>query len=372
MHVRAIASARTTRNELMSTTAPTPALAQRLHAVLRLTVALAASAALAATTACGAAPSDATSEDELQGGSVPAEGEHGATLYYALGDASCTGARVGPRHILTAAHCVWDIRGAVDLGADPVDERARPGATVSHLHGVDRRGGALRESRIASTLLHPSVKVAVESLRAARPEDAVGGIGATRPKNWPSYLVDVALIVLDEAGEDALAGVPVAPIARAPEPGSVVHVGGYGRVSMDASGPSDTLRMAALRLLDEPGVLASLPDAPAPPDVLLHYETRMHYRTRLEQYVVTPGLAYVDHRGAEGAPPPSASLMKGDSGGPVYAARSGRSFVVAVNSFNAAYVPSGATPRGVELNWHARLDHPRTIAWLASAGITTE
>ena len=63
---------------------------------------------LFATLGCTAAVTDEDAKDALTGGKVAKQGDFASTLRVTTRSGGCTGAKVGPAHVLLAAHCVHE------------------------------------------------------------------------------------------------------------------------------------------------------------------------------------------------------------------------------------------------------------------------
>ena len=282
--------------------------------------------ALVACSEMAAPEGEGESSDELIGGAVTSSAEAGATLRVRNG---CTAAKVGPRHVLTAAHCVYDNGGLRAQYASGQTVWLEPG-----------NGAVPRPYRVRTTHVHPTWVSACAQI------GCVGGDGTQIAAS------DTALIET----VDAIVDVPTARVDAAPLPsGAVVTVSGYGC--------EDTVMGIPTWLRSALGSRLKMADTSLlPAEATLHAGSRVQgsQLVSLARYkLVTPGPAYAT---------PGPGLCPGDSGGPLYRANTGRLVVVGVN---ASYTFSSLTGGLPVTNWHSRLDDgsPAKLAtWLASLG----
>ena len=236
-------------------------------------------------------PADvATTSGELVGGHVATEAEFPSAVFIF----NCTAAKVGPRHFLTAAHCINDANRQVPPGFSgiqmtPANDASNP-----------------RILNVVSAHILPEWTAGEPSC-----EGFLCGFG---------FVPDVALIIVAEDTPD----VPAARIDDTPVvPGDAVVMTGYGcENGFDQPSPPARFKVHQTVAVDP------LIYSPGEQEVA-------------EAYVVTPGLD---------GNPSSASLCAGDSGGPLY--RAGTNLVVGVNALAAWTSPQGIT----FANWHTRLD----------------
>lgn len=146
-------------------------------------------ALLASCTPASSVDSGEGAEGELIGGTQAAPDQFPSTLWLS---GLCTAAKVGRRHILTAAHCVDDATG---FG---VHEDFRPGGVILANSSVVADGRTLRDLRITRTLIHPS----------HRPKE-LGGIAA-------ATVADVAIIEIDDESATRMEDIPNATIDVTP------------------------------------------------------------------------------------------------------------------------------------------------------------
>lgn len=266
--------------------------------------------------ACGANPEAPGADDgrhEVIRGELARPDDFPATLFL---KGKCTGAKVGPNHVLTAAHCVYD---ASSQGVDAAYASGKTLSVESNLPSVGRRAAVVRE-----TLVNPEwLSGCAETLCGAT--SVTGLLDAA----------DVAVVVF----EHGLEGIPSAAIDSGQvQTGDRVTLVGFGckngvRVSRDGS--SGALLFGAAAVVEgaaviHPGSFVKEADIP-----------------RVSQtYFFTAGPG----RGGE-----HAGLCPGDSGGPVYRVSSEGPKVIGVNS-NYTMKKGAEDELGLPItNWHTRI-----------------
>lgn len=338
--------------------------------------------------ACSVGASSRTSDADLIGGRPAEEGEFPATMKIRGG---CTVSKVGPRHVLTAAHCV----GAVSPGA--LIELSASQTMGAFAQG---KGDGYRSFRIERVEVEPAWKAWCAENRCG----LVHVAGRTQ-------IGDAALLILTEDIPD----VPEAAIDLSPvSDGDEVALTGYGcedAVGSQASDVGSRLRVAHTSAIDFSQTIHAgsfISEQDRGEGGVLDTMSRI--------YVITPGPAYVTPRitaseeldgggedgGAEGGGgedgggegdggeptsgrgPQRGGLCPGDSGGPLYrvgAGSDGRTVV----GINANYTFSGGNAYSIggitfnyggepTTNWHTRVDGTYGLqvgAWLASLGVNT-
>jgi hypothetical protein len=295
--------------------------------------------------ACSQASEEATADDDLVGGDQAKDGDFPSTM---IVRDNCTVSKVGPRHILTAAHCVFD------EGAGQIRAEYQPGATiyVSSRTDVDNRAPLESAGYRAVTL----VKVHVPGVLYQ--EKVTNG--------WPRPLLesaapDVAIMEITEGTAPAIADVPEAAIDLRPlAPGDNVVIMGYGcekGVAAEKDYSRVRLKTKATKLVGvdatvHPGSYVTDPSSP--------------FAKNLEkQYLFTPG---------QGIAAEQASLCPGDSGGPVYRDDGGANVIVGVNAYYSFADQATDPARISKTNWHTRLDAESRFdvgSWLKSLGVKT-
>lgn len=280
-----------------------------------------------------AADDDNTTDDHLVGGRPAGAGEFPSTLLIAT---NCTAAKIGPRQILTAGHCVM----YPGLPSHPFFE---PGATMrlTAEHSVNN----------ASDADPAFFSVTVEQTYLSPSWVSEQGSGLNLGPN-PS--ADVAIVVLTKESEPALAKIRTAAVDTKPVlSGDKVVVMGYGCETGIYAGfdySQARLKVQSTVAMDPAGALAP-GRTPAPNAPAAH---------TADNYFFTPGAALGGDSGA-------ASLCPGDSGGPVYRDDGTQRVIVGVNSYYN-FDPNDRV--GVSLtNWHTRLDNDAAEgvgAWVQS------
>jgi hypothetical protein len=243
-----------------------------------------------------------------------------ATVHIADG---CTAAKIGPKLLLTAAHCALDV-STLELKYGPT----RP-VSLSR----DGVAGAA-PSAVARVLVHPAFREPCATTLCS--------ISAVVAKlDAP----DIAVIEL----ADELRGVPIAPLDLRPlVPGDRVIVEGFG-----------CTRGVHLADGHDTAVLNSAETWIVPPAEALHegsYVQASDLSVYAGNYALTPG---------PGGTSDTAGLCPGDSGGPLYARRdrgaTGAPLVsdLVIVGVNANYTlrPESVDSAGLPVtNWHTRID----------------
>jgi len=268
-----------------------------------------------------AAPDEAPIEgedDDLVGGTVASEGQFPSSL---LVRAHCTSTKVGPKHILTAAHCVVGDGGSINWMYQAPFQ-----VTTKVL--VDQASPEFPWISVTPVKIHlpPSVEAAVAAKQSIY--------------SWGEH-ADIAVIELDDASGEKLKDIPIAEIDTEPlAVDEAVTIQGYGC----ENGFAGTKDYSKARLKFQATKVASyetLAAEAAEPDsgVTTVYVTDQDRR----QFFATRG---------QGRKKEEASLCPGDSGGPVYRGADGGR-VVGVNS--RGWKGSDANAIGTT-NSHTRLD----------------
>ena len=281
--------------------------------------------------ACGdgsaeSGPSGVSEDHQLIGGRPATLTRFPATLHIAAG---CTAAKVAPKRILTAAHCVFD--------PNRLEPKYGPNKPIK-LSRTPVQGHT--EVAVVAVHVHPKWKSAcAESYCAAS--------AVTAKLDAP----DVAVVEL----ADDLTEVPSAPIDPAPlAPGDAVQVLGFGCTE-------------GVHVADHRGEITLLfADADIAPAAAAIHEGSPVTRTDLPVYGGNYALT-----GGPGSAVNAAGLCPGDSGGPVYAQRGSTLAIVGVNA-NYTLKPDAADEHGKPVtNWHTRLDNQSrngVAEWLRSIG----
>jgi hypothetical protein len=309
-------------------------------------------------------------DDELIGGHIATDEELPATL---LVKDNCTAAKVGPRHILLAAHCVTDPDFPPGTTIDVTTSNA-VGAFFD-AGGVDAASFLWRRFTIERTEVHPLWRDQCASMRCGKVSVA------TR-----NGLADVAVVVVTEE----LTGIPEAPVDLAPvRPGDPVAITGFGcenAVGGEWNWDNQRLRVGETSAIDF--------DRAIHPGSWVFPEDRESGHAALmdARYLLTPGPQEPrSNTDPDDASPPSrpsassAGLCPGDSGGPVYRRGLPEPVVVGVNASYSFTTGgwhdlddgSGRKYQGPGVpvtNWHTRLDAERGVkvgSWLRDLGVRT-
>lgn len=298
-------------------------------------------APLAACSADSATPSTNTDDGELIGGEEVSETAFRSTL---LIRGNCTVSRVGPRHILTAAHCIFD-EATHALRADFM-----PGAVldITSANAADSYGPKAESGFRAVTIAKMHVP-------AVYFEERISGVRVLGEQVAP----DVAVIELSPEAEKVLADVPIAKVdLAAVEPGDKVVIMGYG-CEAGLNGPKDYSKQ---RLKLKRTVALGL-DSQSHEGSWVGKDLAGERAKRLEKgYLFTPG-----QRGKT----EEASLCPGDSGGPVYRDDGAENRIVGVNAYYSFRPDDGYDVSMT--NWHTRLDLGSRFdigSFLAEAGVS--
>jgi hypothetical protein len=302
--------------------------------------------------ACTAASSGSGGTD-LIGGHQPGAGEYGPTLLLRY---SCTAAKVGPRHILTAAHCV--------TGATLVSPGQALQITTARATGTFAAPDAATPWRNV-TVDHVEVQPAWVAHCAMASCYSVTDTAR-------ADMGDAAVIITREDLTDiAEAAVDLAPVAN----GDRVVMAGYGcEQEVGQYGGYDDRRLKVVET-------DALPfDAAIHPGSFIYPEDRASglVASLTADYVITPGPASAPDAGdAVGG------LCPGDSGGPLYRLGTSSPAIVGVNA-NYTFSSGQAYPLGDDTdrtffyggkpttNWHTRLDGAqgqKVGAWLQGLGV---
>lgn len=274
-------------------------------------------------------PTEGQQEENLIGGERVARDLFAATVR--LPASKCTASWVGPRHLLTAAHCVFDAsRGAPMAGY---------------------AAGASLAIDTATGLFDVTIEVTVVSETWAelcpRTYCGIAEVAARQDA------ADVALIVLRDDVPDQRF-LPVTADAQAP--GDAVIIQGFGcEDGLYAGDERSDINLASAETRVVPATDA------------LHEGSFIgedHLEAASGNYFMTAGPAHA----AGGA-----GLCPGDSGGPVYANTATGLAIAGVNA-NYTLLPEAQDPLGLPVtNWHTRLDGDARHAiatWLGEHGAT--
>ena len=286
--------------------------------------------AVVPSVACGAPDDEGDdgddTEDALIGGHPGALAKFPSTVYL---KGTCTAAKVAPKTLLTAAHCVVD--------PATVDLKYKAGSKLS-ITRDPAKGYAVMD--VADVQVHPSWISGCNT--------SFCGASSVTAKLDAADVAIIHLVVDDD--------IPVTPIdSTALAVSDRVTVVGFGcTVGVLSPDTRDiaSLKYANTRLVDDgKSVHVGSPI------------TNADLARVGGLYAMTLG---------PGAAKAKAGLCPGDSGGPLYASRGGHLVVVGVNS-NYTLAPDTEDATGLPItNWHTRLDdgsHQKVGDWLRSVGV---
>ncbi len=167
------------------------------HSLLKLFSALSLCIAFAG---CG---QQAASELKLVSGEPVAEGTMPATIFMA----GCTAAKIGPRHFLTAAHCV------IDFDKKALLSDFQPGATLNIYYGVNLHGTQATRVNVIASLVHHSYLERLKTASALAMQ--VSGLDS---------ISDLAIVIVSEATDH----IAEAKVSGDVHFGDSIEIGGYG------------------------------------------------------------------------------------------------------------------------------------------------
>lgn len=250
-----------------------------------------------------AGPSDIINGQRAEPGQFP----------FIVGIRGCTAAKVGPRHFLTAAHCMYSGPGAYHP------------APIATIHASELPAPmAISAARVVKAPVHPTWLEACRRIRCTGHETGGGNDTPGR--------ADIAMLVIDRDSP----AIPVVKVLYEPVlPGTEVTLAGYGCTRGINTGGGDGLTYGVTRtsgpdLLRHPGSLyASIADMTA------------------QSFLITPGTKL---------DPAAPALCPGDSGGPLLTLVNGEWNLIGIASdytFTGRYEATGAVPM---TNLHTRVD----------------
>lgn len=300
--------------------------------------------------ACAGGGSDSSAEDLLAsreqaliGGAPATADQFRSTVGFG---GVCTAAKVGPRHFLTAAHCVAVPRpGQLGPVPDPfppndgVGEKYSPGSPLLIHWGLNVDDPEQAELTITSTSIHPSwwdCPLCQDPTRTAAADIAVVEIAEDTPQ------IPQARVELDRIG----VGAPVVEV-------------GWGCEVTTQLPPGTRVELDRYKLDDAATIVAS--------------EVQRHEPRISDEQLARIDSSYLITAGRD-QDPDDASLCMGDSGGPLYLADEADPRVIGVNS-DYTFRSAQPAPGGISwTDWHTRtsLDSLHGIGqWLIAQGVDT-
>jgi len=226
----------------------------------------------------------------------------------------CTVAKIGPRSMLTAAHCLFDLR----RGTPNALYQSGNLISLTYANPKDRTRSAQGSFVVRSARIHPSY----------RNSPLVGcGKSCTWEEAFGTDISDVGVVTFAED----LPEIPTARLQRsAPRLGSTVFITGDGCTAPGGARGAGFLwhetRVIPATYLDHEGSFA-----------------RSSIDTIDRGYVITPGMS------ADYFTLKKASLCPGDSGGPLYA--EDKTTIVGINAYYT-FKPNGGPSA---YNMHTRI-----------------
>ena len=301
------------------------------------------------------------SRQKLIGGEPVGPAEFPSTFYITEG---CTGTKIGPRHILTAAHCVTS-----DLFHD-INPKFITGASQKIDLIIDRQFSAadsehsrLITVNVVKTNVYPDYWQGLTSQDSGRNQSDDGPIALRAPYPSDLAVIEVSDDMAAEARATRFSEIPVAPVTSLEDTernntGSMnVQILGYGcEVSNTA------LRTGPVRLKVANSVQLNVNDIKG----MAGYQS-IDFKSLQAKYILTPGVSLPRSQEHQ-ATPSVASLCSGDSGGPVFTnTKRGTLALIAVNSFGSRDGET-AKPGISTFNGHALID----VDWLKSIGAVSK
>lgn len=264
-------------------------------------------------------------ESSLVSGREARLDEFPSLVFLQFSDGVCSGTKVGPRHVLTAAHCLDTEDGTIAKSADR-------GASVT-LRNAATPSGATYVVEVAET--HPARRRSCETEGCGHDDAAF---------DHP----DVGLLIFAEDVKGETSSVLTSPLST----GDAVTVTGFGCAEVGGEGTG------VLRVHED--VIA----APSSAAGLFSGVSREGAKAQSQRFYFTRGRSPITGRGA--------SLCRGDSGGPLLARVEGGVAVAGVNS-RLIFAEVGSL-RFQQVNWHARVDDASketSRTWLRGWGVST-
>lgn len=283
--------------------------------------------------------SDYSKERDLQliGGTQAAPYHFRSTVQLRFpGIGACTGAKVGPRHFLTAAHCIADDAGQSQLGS---------GDSIEVTNDIVLAGATFQSLPVQSATVHETYTDACDG-------DCVNG----RVMHWDSP-ADIAVIVV---GSDS----PSIPAARVdlghvPDGTSVVKTGYGCEDNVNSGSPSARYKTDVTETVSSNDLIS-----------WGWWESSfVRYRVLSEDLADRIGATNLVTHGNSGNST-EASLCPGDSGGPLYLNNNSDPRVIAVNAYYVFSTFGSVSARDVHTRTSTRSRH-NIGAWLYDLGVNT-